>query len=149
MSQNKIIILLVLVIFMAIIIFGYFTKRNRIDIYKTQGIETIARVTNLIQKRDRIVQTKTIRKSKYYLEVSYFTQLEKSDSTKSEKIISKNEDGEYVMNFNQLKPEIGELVITTVPVTLTQLKKYKVDDKVQVLYLKDDIKSAILKEDMD
>lgn len=64
-------------------------------------------------------------------------------------MISKNEDGEYTMNFSHLKPEIGELVITVIPVTLSQYKKYQVDDKVQVLYLKDDIESAILKEDIE
>lgn len=64
-------------------------------------------------------------------------------------MISKNEDGEYTMNFNKLKPKMGELIITNIPVSLEQFKKYKKDDKVQVLYLKDDIEIAILKEDIN
>ena len=117
MSQNKVIIILVVVIFLVIIIAGYFIRINKIEKFKTNGVETTARVTELIQKRDRLVRTKTVRKSKYYLEVSYFTQIEKPDSVKSEKMISKNEDGEYTMNFNKLKPEMGELVITNIPIT--------------------------------
>jgi hypothetical protein len=148
MGQNKTIILLVLVIFLAILITGYFIKQNKIEKYRAHGIETTARITDLIQKRDRRVQTKTIRKSKYFFEVSYFTQLEKTDNTKSEKMISKNENGEYTMNFNSLNSEIGELIITIIPVTLSQFKKYKKDDKVQVLYLENEIESAVLKEDI-
>jgi len=149
MSENKIIILIIISILTGIIIAGYYIRKNRISIFKTNGIETTARITELIQKRDRRVKTGTFIKRKYYIEVSYFTQMEKKDSISSKKIISKNEKGEYTMNLEKFKTEMGELIITTIPVTQEQFKKYKKEDKVQVLYLKDEVDKAILKEDTE
>jgi len=149
MSENKIILIVITSILIGIIVAGYYIRRNRIAAFKRNGIEATARITELIQKRDRRVKTGTFFKRKYYIEVSYFTQIEKKDSLASEKIISKNENGEYTMNLGKFKPEMGELIITTIPVTQEQFKKYKKEDKVQVLYLKDEVDKVILKEDTE
>jgi len=149
MSENKIILIVITIILIGIIIAGYYIRKNRIAVFKRNGIETTARITELIQKRDRRVKTGTFIKKKYYIEVSYFTQIEKKDSIISEKIISKNETGEYTMNLDKFKPEMGKLIITSIPVTQEQFRKYKKEDKVQVLYLKDEVDKVILKEDTE
>jgi len=100
MSENKIILIVITIILIGIIIAGYYIRKNRIAVFKRNGIETTARITELIQKRDRRVKTGTFIKKKYYIEVSYFTQIEKKDSITSEKIISKNETDAYTMNSN-------------------------------------------------
>ena len=133
MSENKIILIVITIILIGIIIAGYYIRKNRIAVFKRNGIETTARITELIQKRDRRVKTGTFFKRKYYIEVSYFTQVEKKDSITSEKIISKNENGEYTMNLGKLKAEMGELIIKPIPVTQEQIKKYNKENIVEEL----------------
>ena len=85
---------------------------------------------------------------KLYFEITYFTQKEIPDSVKSKKILTRNEKGQYQMNLNQFNSGIGSFVITTIRVNASQYRKYKKDDKIQILYLKDDPENAILMEDL-
>jgi hypothetical protein len=153
MNQSKLIIAIVLIIFIGIVVIGYYIRKNKIANFKENGIETTARITEKISKKNRrLVRKKlTTRKDfshKLYFEITYFTQKEIPDSVKSKKILTRNEKGQYQMNLNQFNSGIGSFVITTIRVNASQYRKYKKDDKIQILYLKDDPEYAILMEDL-
>jgi hypothetical protein len=140
--------ILVVVLFIVLIFIGltaYF-KQRKIDNFIKNGIESTARVTDLVRKQRRNLQTSGSRyRNSYIMEVTFFTQTEKPDSVVNQKIIERADNGSYNFNFNKYKPEIGNFVKTEIEITKQQFSNYNIDDKVQILYLPGDESKAILK----
>lgn len=148
--NSKVIILIVITVLIGAVVAGYLIRKNKLIEFKQNGVEITATVTELVNEKSRGVRsTGRSRKSEYSVEVTYFTQIEKPDSVKNKKLISKGKDGKYKMDFSRMKPEMGDFVMTEIPISLSQFKRLKRGDKIQVVYLKDEIENAILKEDIE
>lgn len=72
----------------------------------------------------------------------------KKSNGKEEKMITKDKNGNYKMNFSKLKPNIGDFIMTEIQISSSQYNKYKKGHKVQVFYLPENPQEAILKEDI-
>ncbi len=117
--------------------------------FRTQGVETTATINDIVWKKSGKYSGNDMSKKYNHFRVSYFTQVETPDDINNKKMIERDENGELKMNFDHLVPKLGEYVSTEIFVSSSQMKKYKKGDKVQILYLPDDIENAILKEDSE
>lgn len=150
-KNRKAIIIIFIVILGGVIAAGYFTRKSKHDKFRAKGVETTATIIDLTRKRVSTVSTKSKRMRKYYMKVRYFTQenKEKKSEAKKEKMITKDENGNYKMNFGKLKPKIGDFIMTEIRISSSQYNKYKKGQKIQVFYLPGNPEEAILKEDIE
>ena len=146
-KQSKTILIVVLLIFAGIVLFGVLSRNSKLKKFSEEGIETTAAITDVVKKRDRNVSGR--RRISNFLEVTFFTQNEKPDSVKNSKTVEKDKDGNYTFNFDKLKVDMGEFIKTDIDISSSQFKKFKKGDKVQILYLPEDPYKAILKEDVE
>ncbi len=149
-KNTKAIVIIFILILGGVIAVGYFIRKNKHDKFRAEGVETTATIIDLTRKRVSTVSTKSKRMRKYYMKVRYFTQenKEKKSDGKEEKMITKDENGNYTMNFGKLKPKIGDFIMTGIQISSSQYNKYKKGQKVQVFYLPENPQEAILKEDI-
>jgi hypothetical protein len=117
--------------------------------FRTSGIETTATINEVVWKKSGSYSGSDMKRKYNHFRVSYFSQINKPDSIQNQKIVEKDKNGDLKMNFDKLIPKIGEYVSTEIFVTSAQMKRYKKGDKIQILYLPDEIESAILKEDIE
>lgn len=151
MSFKILIQLLVLVVVVAGI-FLYFHNRNldKLNHFKTNGVQTTATVINTKSeyKSRRRLSGRRRYLSNYEIEVRYFTKNHNADTTSKKKTIERDEDGNLRMNID--KPsEMGELVLTSIKVKMDYFKNINKGDKINILYLPDDVEKAILREDLE
>jgi hypothetical protein len=126
-----------------------FNACNDTEKFRSQGVETTATINDIVWKKSGKYSGNDKTKKYNHFRVSYFTQVETPPGIEDKKIVERDENGELKMNFDKLIPKIGEYVSTEIYVSSSQMKKYKKGDKVQILYLPDDIENAILKEDLE
>lgn len=137
-----------------VVLAGYFFfvhQQNRAgrDHFREHGIETLATVTNLessLKQRRHLSGRLSLLKN-YKIEVTYFTRPEEVTESETPKIMERGEDGRLRMNF-QKPSEIGELVITSFKIQGRSYTNLEVGDKIEVLYLPDDITRAMLKKEL-
>ncbi|MFP4555469.1 MAG: hypothetical protein ACLFNU_01250 [Bacteroidales bacterium] len=151
MSVKILIQLLVTIMFIAGILF-YFHSKNlaKQNHFKENGILTEATVTKLqsrYKSRRRLSGRLRLLRN-YDIEVSYFTKENQPDTSSSKKIIERDEDGVLRMNFGK-PPKMGELVITTIRAKKNYYSEIKEGDKIEILYLPDDIEKAMLKREVE
>lgn len=146
-NKSRSIIASVIALFTIIIIAGIFIRSQKLDKFKESGIETSATITDKVSTRELKVSGN--RKYKKYIEVTFFTQEQKTDSVKNKKIILKDENGNYTMNLDKYKVDIGKFIKTEIEISSSQMKKLKKGDKVQIVYLPKNPENAILKEDIE
>lgn len=146
-KQSKQTLIVILCLFFVAVTVGFFIRQNKLKIFKERGIETVATIIDI--KRGREFNTSGEKRNKYYIEITYFTQKSDKEEEKANKYIEKDENEEYQMNFDNLKPEIGEYVKTKIYISSSEVDKYRINDKIQILYLSDDIEKAILKSDLE
>ncbi len=151
MSVKILIQLLVTIMFIAGILF-YFHSKNlaKQNHFKENGILTEATVTKLqsrYKSRRRLSGRLRLLRN-YDIEVSYFTKENQPETSSSKKIIERDEDGALRMNFGK-PPKMGKLVISTIRAKKNYYSEIKEGDKIEILYLPDDIKKAMLKREVE
>jgi hypothetical protein len=148
----KIIIQVLAVVLVVAGIFIFFHSRNiaRQNHFKTNGIQTEATVTELersYKSRRRLSGRLRLLKN-YEVEVSYFTKDHEPDVKPGKKILERDDDGDLRLNLG--KPsKIGSLVVTTIKVNGEHFRQLNEGDRIEVLYLPDDIENAMLKREAD
>jgi hypothetical protein len=152
--NSKIVYLLlaVLLILSAYFIYGYYSYKATVNNFKQNGIQTTATIVEVIQKRtrDRRYSLKVRYKRRHYIKVTYFTRSKESnDSTVNKKTVYRDEKGKLKMDFSKNLPKIGEFVSTIIGIKSDQYKQFKKGDKIEILYLPNDIENAIIKQDIE
>lgn len=145
-SESKKILLFIPILLVVIVIAGYFIRKDKLDSFKENGVETVATVADL-KKNTAITSKKNHRRYDYTLQVTFFTVSQDSNTEKDAKAISKDEDGKYKFNLKPSKS--GDFVMTDIGITASQFGKLKKGQRVEILYLKNDPKQAILKEELE
>ncbi len=148
----KILMPLIVVIVAVTVVLFYFHTKNlaKRKLFKNNGIQTEATVTDLERsyKNRRRLSGRLRLLWNYEIEVSYFTKNHEADTCGNKKILERDDDGN--LRLNLAKPaKIGELVLTTIKVSGENFRKIKEGDRVEVLYLPDDIENAVLKSEVD
>lgn len=147
MKKNSIAIIgIVSVIFIGIVIFGISKRKNTLDKFKKNGVETTATINDL--SKEKVKDVNGSKRYDSYLEVTFFTEIEGEEKNEDTKTIEKDENGEYKLNLGN-PGEIGDYINTKIWVESSVYKKFKKGDKVQILYLPDDPNQAILKKTVD
>lgn len=144
-KESKKILIFVSVLLVVIVIAGYFIRKNKLDAFRSNGIEVTAGVADVQKSRDVIRMNR--RRYEYFAEVTFFTIAEDQGEGEKKKALTKDEDGKYKFNLKPSKS--GDFIMTKIGITASQYGKLKKGQKVQILYLKDDPKKAILKEELE
>ncbi|MBN2893550.1 MAG: DUF3592 domain-containing protein [Bacteroidales bacterium] len=147
MKKNSFVILgIVAFIFIGIVVYGVFNRKNKLDKFRKDGIEVTATINNLYKEKNKEVSGS--KKYDSYLEVTFFTKTENLDENEEQKTIGKDENGEYQLNLGDTGKD-GKYVNTKIWVESSIYKKFKKGDKVQIFYLPNDPNQAILKETIE
>ena len=135
----------------SVLIFGFIYQKRRVQDFKERGVETTATVVELKRKRvfRRVTSKRSNRRNKYYVKLTYFTQIGSPNDSANEKIISKDSTGAYQMNLKHLSPRIGEFMETEIRISSKSYHELKQGDKITILYLPEDPKKVILQKDLE
>lgn len=144
MKKKSIILIGIITVILAIIVIaGIYIRKNKIEKYRKYGIETTATITKISRKSEMRNSSK---RNSYIMDITFFTQVQKDEATKNKKIMEKDTKGNYKMNLDKLKPQMGEFVRTEVKISGYNRNKYNVGDNIQILYLKHEPKEAMIKD---
>lgn len=151
--NSKIVYLLaaVLLIVSAFFTYGYINAKATIKNFRQNGIQTTATIAEVYQKRSRELRysLKVRYKRRYYIKVTYFTRSnEVNDTTSNTKLFERNEQGKLQMNLNKKIPKIGEFVSTLIGVDRQQYNRLKKGERIEVVYLPNEIDNAMLMSDL-
>lgn len=133
-----------------VLIFALVFQNRRIADFRARGIETNANIVELSSKRviRRVATTEHRRRNKYFAKLSFFTQAPSIDTTHNQKIIERDSTGKYRMNLKTSDSKIGEFIQTEIRINSNQYHNFKKGDKVQILYLPENPKKVMFKDDL-
>lgn len=144
MKKKSFILIGIVVVILAIIVAaGIYIRKNKKEKFLKYGVETTATITKITRKSELRSSSK---RNSYILEITFFTQVQKNDNGKNQKVMEKDAKENYKMNLDKLKPQMGELVRTEVKISGYSRSNYNVGDNIQVLYLKHEPKEVMIKD---
>jgi len=128
-----------------------YIQYRRVKLFKAKGIETTATIQKLTQKRgfQRIATTDQVRRNKYYVSLTYFSQPTKEKPASKEKVIERDSTGKYRINLGSASGIMGEYFETEIRVNSTFYNNHSVGDKVTIMYLPENPQEIMLKEDVE
>lgn len=117
-----------------------------------KGIRGEAWVLDL--KETRIKKKKRSAAVDYSMDVALFADTAVAKPVTKDTAVSKAKNGSDLVDklFNKMEAErkpIGTYTTITIPISKMAYQKYKVDDKVKIIYLKDDFNIARLAEEIE
>ncbi|HOP05445.1 MAG TPA: hypothetical protein PL017_10465 [Tenuifilaceae bacterium] len=128
-----------------------YIQYRRVKLFKAKGIETTATIQKLTQKRgfQRIATTDQVRRNKYYVSLTYFSQPTKEKPVSMGKVIERDSTGKYRINLGSASGIMGEYFETEIRVNSTFYNNHSVGDKVTIMYLPENPQEIMLKEDVE
>jgi hypothetical protein len=117
-----------------------------------KGIRGEAWVLNL--KETRIKKKKGSAPVDFFMDVALFADTAAAKPVTKDTAVSKAKNGSDLVDklFNKMEAErkpMGTYATITIPISKFAFQKYKVDDKVKIIYLKEDFNIARLAEDIE
>lgn len=115
------------------------------------GIHSTGWVLQLKEYRSK--KKKSFSSSNYYMEVAFFADTAAVKAAISDTAVSKAKNGADLVDklFNKLEAErkpMGQYQTISIPISKIKYQKYRVDDKVKIVYLPEDPAVVMLEEDL-
>lgn len=120
-------------------------------VLQEKGIKSVGWVLDL--KEHRTKKKRGTSSANYYMDIAFFadTTTIKPLTTDTATLKAKNGPDLVDKVFNKIHAQerpIGDYKTLTIPISMMQFKKYKVDDKVNIIYLKEDPTQIMLLENI-
>ncbi len=116
-----------------------------------KGMHSTGWVLELKEYRSK--KRKSFSSSNYYMEVAFFADTAAEKTKAAETAVSKAKNGPDLVDKLFNKPEterspMGQYQTISIPISKIKYQKYRVDDKVKIVYLPEDPAVVVLEEDL-
>ena len=129
----------------------YYVAITANDEFKENGLAKVANITKLYSKREVKTHGKGSWETNYYADISFF--IKESDTRTGEKEVVEEEEPQKKKTLDEIiasidigKVEIGDYTTASLKLSKEKFEELQGQEKVEILYLKDNPERVILRE---